>query len=390
MKDQAVYDSRLKNILDASSFREPERIPVGLEVLGWPFAYAGTTLRAARDNPKQAIADYLKFFEEIEFDWTWTVGINVCEKVFSEMGIPRYKLADDDTTIQHIQVNDVYMPKEDYPKFIADPAGYRHNHIYQKTFPEFSAPTEQTYQKMLGAAKALRDFNELNDGIRAGYSERNIVNLAMPGSIFYYAPFNTLFDAMRGIPNSLSDLRRCPEAVLDACDALWEREPLHKMRKAADYADMAPINVTIYHSECFLNDKWFDRLFMHYLKDGYGPMFDRGAKFFLKGEGSFMRTTEYWRQFPKGALMVVLDEDDPFEFHERYGDWVTICCGITADLLKFGSKQQCIDYVKRCVDTFAPGGGFMFMPNKPQISAADAKIENLVAAFETINTYGRK
>lgn len=93
---------------------------------------------------------------------------------------------------------------------------------------------------------------------------------------------------------------------------------------------------------------------------------------------------------PKGSMIFLLDEDDPFEVYKSIGDWATIGTGIDSSLMKFGTKQQCIDYVKKCVDTFAPGGGFWFMPSKPLLCDNDVKIENLRAVYETINEYGRK
>jgi hypothetical protein len=46
-----------------------------------------------------------------------------------------------------------------------------------------------------------------------------------------------------------------------------------------------------------------------------------------------------------------------------------------------GTKEECVDFVKRCFDTFAPGGGFIFMQNKPLLCATDAKTENLLRSM---------
>ncbi|HAA37834.1 MAG TPA: hypothetical protein DCE00_03055, partial [Firmicutes bacterium] len=107
-------------------------------------------------------------------------------------------------------------------------------------------------------------------------------------------------------------------------------------------------------------------------------------------EGSFLKTIDRYRQLPKGAMVMMLDEDDPFEVHKAIGDWATLCTGIRSDLLKYGTKQQCIDYAKKCFDTFAPGGGFMFLQNKPFLYAQDVNPENVVAVYEFANEYGKK
>jgi hypothetical protein len=146
-----------------------------------------------------------------------------------------------------------------------------------------------------------------------------------------------------------------------------------------------PLATTVYHSECFLSFKDYDEFYFKPFKETFGPYMEKGAKFFLKGEGSFIRTLDRFRQLPKGAIVIMLDQDDPFEVYKEIGDWATLATGITADLLQYGTKQQCIDYVKKSFDTFAPGGGFIFMQNKPLLCAHDAKTENVLAVYETAN-----
>jgi len=54
------------------------------------------------------------------------------------------------------------------------------------------------------------------------------------------------------------------------------------------------------------------------------------------------------------------------------------------------SKERCLDYVKRAFDTFAPGGGFVFMPSVQINSARDAKIENVIACYELADQLSRQ
>ena len=54
--------------------------------------------------------------------------------------------------------------------------------------------------------------------------------------------------------------------------------------------------------------------------------------------------------------------------------------------LEFGTKQQTIDETKRLLDICAPGGGYVFGCSG---CVEYAKVENLEAMFETLETYGR-
>jgi hypothetical protein len=91
-------------------------------------------------------------------------------------------------------------------------------------------------------------------------------------------------------------------------------------------------------------------------------------------------------------MIIVLDQDDPFEAKKLVGDWVTLATGPKAELLQLGTQQQIKDFVKKCFDELAPGGGFIFGLGNGLITAKDAPIQSIVTAYETaydLSTGGR-
>ena len=58
----------------------------------------------------------------------------------------------------------------------------------------------------------------------------------------------------------------------------------------------------------------------------------------------------------------------------------------TQETLPHGTPQQVRDEVKRNIDWFAPGGGFVF--NTIHNIQADVPPENIVAMYETVLEYG--
>jgi len=157
-----------------------------------------------------------------------------------------------------------------------------------------------------------------------------------------------------------------------------------------DFSSPYPLGRTVYHIECFISPEQFDEFFFDPFTELMLPFMEAGMKFFVKGEGRFLNTIDRYRKLPKGAVVFMLDQDDPFEIYKAIGDWQSIGAGITADLLQMGTKEQCTDYVKKCFDTFAPGGGFIFLQNKPLLCAADANIGNLTAVYELANELSLK
>ncbi len=381
-----------KNLADAISFKEPQKVPVGIEVVMWPFAYSGVTYKEVMNEPERAANAYMKFFDDIAVDYMWgPPGVSKPIQAFNALGNHNYVFGPDDTAIGHAQVDDQPMDASEYDEFIKDPKGYWQNVIIKKRLPALQCSEDRAYKNLLTALEAYRPTLEMNELIIKAYKEKGIATLSTTGPR-YSVPLDTLFDRVRGMKNTLVDLRRLPEKVKAACDKIFEADMAAMREKPSDYEGKEGLfcGNTVYHSACFLNMKQFDEFFMSYLIKGFMPFFNVGVHMFLKGEGRFIHTLEKFRQLPKGAMVIMLEEDDPFDCYKEIGDWATLATGIKADLLKYGTKQQCIDYVKKCYDTFAPGGGFIFLQDRPLLCANDAKTENLIAVYEFANEYGKK
>lgn len=381
---------RKQNFIDATSFKEPQKVPVGAEILSWPFSYAGTTYKEVMDDPVKTAQAYTKFLEDINLDFIFGGKVWYPIKALEILGIQNFKIASDGCCIEHQQANLKFMDVDDYEELIEDPGKFITETFLKRNCPAFQLPKKQAYEKLKEAVKEFKIFYEANNLMAQEiFGKRQI--LSVVGAPFmYYAPLNVLFDSLRGIKDTLMDLRRHPDLVRKACEAIWKYQMSGFTLTPDDFHDPYPLGMTVYHSECFLSPKQFDEFFFKKFKEEYGPFMEAGVKFFLKGEGNFTKTLDRYRQLPKGAMVMMLDEGDPFEVYKEIGDWATIATGITADLLQIGTKQQCIDYVKKCFDTFAPGGGFIFMQNKPLLCAQDAKIENLLAVYETANELSQK
>jgi len=391
-----LYQQRIKNLIDSTSFREPEKVPTGIEFIYWPLDYAGVTLDEVVDDPIATAAPFKQVLEVMEIDFfMMAFGLSHPIRTYEALGAKKYRLADDKTTIEHIQTELDLMTADEYDDLINDYVGFTQNVMPRRNYTAFQGTRDEAYTALKKAAAAYKIHMQTNALIAQEQVNHQIVSINPMGAMdlapSFYAPFNTLFDNLRGMKEALIDLRRRPEKVRAAINMLASLSA-PPMVTPDDYLtkDPIPASWTIYHSECFLNNQQFDELFFQPFKKQALPYMEKGAKYFLKGEGLFLNTLDRYRELPKGSMIILLDQDDPFEAYKLIGDYQTLVTGINMDLLKGGTKQQCIDYVKRCFDTFAPGGGFIFAPQKPLISAGDVKTENLLAVFEFANEYGKK
>ncbi len=387
------YIENCKNLYDSLNFVEPKKVPIGIEVGNWPVIYGGKLYKDVIGKPEETAAAYYKFLDEVKIDYFWGgcgVGTNI--KALNALGSEAYYISHDGNTIGHNQVGSFIMPEEDYPQLIEDPFGYIKNVLIRQRVPSMRKDKAAAYEDLVEALKFVKIQERANKLISNKVDENGTVSLCFSGPRFS-VPLDTIFDTVRGFKNTLIDLRRRPELVKEATDKIFSIQNAALQAQLPNFIgkrDELHCGNTVYHSACFLNDKQFDEYFFSYFKEGYMPFFNEGVHCYLKGEGKFLHTLDRYRELPKGAMVIMLEEDDPFEVYKAVGDWVTIAAGMKVDLLKYGSKQDCIDYAKKCIDTFAPGGGFIFMTDRPLLGANDAKFENVVATFEFVNDYGSK
>ena len=82
------------------------------------------------------------------------------------------------------------------------------------------------------------------------------------------------------------------------------------------------------------------------------------------------------------------DKMDLATLKRNFGDDICFWDGgvDTQKVLPFGTPKQVVDEVKRCIDTLAPGGGFVFAA--VHNITEGVPLENILAAFDTARSYG--
>ena len=392
MTTQERIEFTQKNMIDASNFVEPEKIPVGGFFYGWPFAYAGATYRDLIDDPEAAARAYVKCFEEIDIDFLFTAGVPAPVRAFEALGNHDYAMSEDGTYVMHQQALSSFFGPEFYDMIVEDPDKFYEDTFYRFKCPVFRGPREEAYAALKKAAVEFKKYEQLQSAIsRHLIEEKGVYSISdMRTPLMFTQPFQPIFMQFRGIRDSLSDLRRRPDKVRAAVDVIWARNQAQFHCDPKDHSDPFPPGLSAYHAEAFISPQQYDELYMKYFMERNLPFMEAGKKFILGCQGNNIRTLDRLRRLPRASMIVILDEEDPFEAHKLIGDWATLVTGMPVEMLATATKEACVDYVKRCFDTFAPGGGFMFMTNQALLSAKDAKVENVLAAYATANELSRK
>ena len=390
MNIEALKEERKQNLIDALSFREPKKIPIGAEVLTWPFAYAGVRYEDIMDDPNAVAREYVKFLDVIGLDFIWGGFISSPVKALHALGNYSYKIAGDGVAIIHLQPDIEFMSADEYPELIADPVKFGWE-LTKRRCGAFRLPKPEAYAKVVQALLELDKVSTANAMITRYINEEKGIIPLTGAPVGFISPLTAVFDRYRGMRDTLVDLRRRPDVLREACNKMLEmKRTALQAYDPKDFTSPYPLGDSVYHVECFISPPHFDEFYFEPFAELLLPFMEAGLKIFIKGEGKFLNTLDRFRKLPKGSVVFMLDEDDPFEVYKAIGDWQSIATGITADLLKMGTTEQCTDFVKKCFDTFAPGGGFIFMQNKPLLCAGDAKIENLKAVYETANELSLK
>jgi hypothetical protein len=378
-----------QNVRDLINHREPKKVPSSLNIeAGWGLMYAGVKWTDVEDDPETFARAYTKAHREIPID----IGggpTRTSLRPAHALGNYMFVYTSDGGGIVHNQAADRYLGPEVYDEIITDRAGLM-DRFGRMNNPAFLKPRAEAVEAVRNAAKAQLIANQTSALIskicreEIGMFSMYGFDFGSPG--FYYGytgEFWTFYDRLRGPQMALSDLRRYPDKVQAACDFLYEQTKARVVYDEESMKQEMPFGSSMFHPESYFSPAQFDNFYFKNFMEIMLPVMEAGKKVFLYGEGAFMKHIDRFRETPKSSMIIVLDQDDPFEAKKRVGDWCTLVAGPKAELLQLGTTQQIKDFVKRCFDELAPGGGYIFALGNGLIAAKDAPVSGIVTAYET-------
>lgn len=361
---------------------EPDRVPVFALIGTWGISYYGTTVRECLNNREWYIKEVeAKIYKDMNCDMIMSAGlINNFE--FDEIvGGGTQFVSEDGVTIQHKE--GIGINAEDYPALIADPWEFFIKDFIPRTHPDI------TIEKMVLAVQSMmKGFGEMG-WIPEYYKNEFGLPYMISGGGLAYPPLDMLFDFLRGFKGTMIDLRRSPEMVLQAVEALYPiaqgNIPISDSDKNLD---PFPFVMTMLHSPTYLSSKQFDKFFAPTYERILSRVHAAGKKMFVYLEGEWAQHYDWLNSLPKNFLTGIVENDDIVKMKKKVGDNITLIGGMPLNVLKYESKEFCIDYAKRVVDECAPGGGFIFGTDKVLQCPGDVNPENYIAVNNYVYEYG--
>ena len=375
--------SRIDRLVKTVNYEKADRIPLVAWRSDYMINYFGLE---QRDMNFENMVDVFVRGNEV-FDWDacdisapFNPTYGERTKIFRGS---MYHMNDDRNAVQINPAVIEIMAPEEYDDFIKDPVHFTSEVLLPRRYKVFG-PDVSKEEKIA----ALAAFDEI--GAKTGKFKNDIVEktgLVGTAHVMVSVPIDYIFDFLRNMSGIAKDMRRCPEKVIAASDALIPAT-LNDIKRAKVIPHSAVTSAL--HLTPFLKPKDFEKFYWPYFRDIIVTSHEYGHKCKMLFEKSWKHVFDYLDELPENSLIGYFEKEDGFgECVKHFAPKKQIVVGgIESELLRVGTVQQVIDQVKFNIDNYCGDGGVMLAPDLPLIYKVDAKPENYKAAMDTVRKYG--
>lgn len=365
----------------------PKRMPVRFQLANHLIAAYGGL------NPFDFQFDYAKLekpaMELAELMYTDTcpiAPIGMLSRVpgfYQILGSQSFAMGDNGF-VQHPEV--VGMMEDEYPQLIKDPYAFLLETVIPRQYKTLD-PKEPI--KMLLTLQRAKSYMS-----EAGQRSMPLVmklieehgyypGAPMGSGGFCEAPYDFIADQLRSFSGVSMDIRRHRSELKEACEAImplmfyWGLPTNPHPEGGAG----APL-----HMPTFMREKDFEEIWMPTYKtmmEQYAALGVRGGAFC---EDNWMRYLDLLLDFPAG-MNLSFEYGDPQKIKDKLGKKHIISGLYPINIVKTGTKQQCIDKAKELLDIMLPGGGYLFGFDKAPLTLKDVNLENYLALAEFVHEY---
>ena len=361
--------------------KRPERVPIEIGVTqDFAVDYCGYNARRDMYSPKitYELADKMAQM----FD-----GDTLPMAPFSQAATYRYvkqafMVPGDDGFFQHPDI--APMELDEYPEFSKDPLKFIYEKIHPRVFGLCADDPVYGQLKVSIARNVLASqFVGLGPNLVDKYDRADYVATA----ILEWAPFDFIADYIRSFSTLLMDIRRKPQWVLDACEAVCEYE----VEQARNLPKPAPNKVTVIsmplHMAPYMKQKDFEKFYWPTYEKVVGGFQSVGFQVSTYAEEDWTPHLEAMSDLP-GRCCIAFEKPHPSEVVKRVDHKHIFSTMYPSNLLKDGTKQECIDKAKEYLDILMPAGNYIFSPQKVPLRKNDINVENVQAVIEFVKEYG--
>jgi len=407
---EKAYKERVNRFKAAIQMKKkPDRVPIFGPYGFFPAVYAGFTPQEVMYDYDKCVQAWNKYVLDFQPDGHIGAYVPGSGKLCEILDYKLYKWPGHGVAPQYsYQCNEgEYMMADEYDALIQDPSNF-YCHVYMPriygALQGFTAPAFNNVLEIYGlplnfipfgippvqaAYKALFDAGA--EALKwIGAMEAHRIAMITAGFPAFWdgpakAPFDMIGDTLRGTKGIMLDMYRQPDKLLEAMEVIT---PLViKMGIGGVQASGVPVVAVVMHkgADGFLSDVQYKKFYWPGLRKVIMGYINEGIIPFLFAEGGYNSRLEVVQDLPKGKVIWWLDHIDMAKAKKILGADNCIGGNVPPDLLAVGTPQQVKDYVKKLIDTCAPGGGYI-LGNGTVLEQATP--ENLHAMIDTAKEYG--
>lgn len=278
-------------------------------------------------------------------------------------------------------IGGTFMAPEEYDQLIEDPVKF----IAETVLPRICHNLETPRKAMAAMVRLGLEVEKITSFVQA--VGKDLAELGYPSIPFTlgYAPLDLIGDGLRDEMNLLLDLRRYPDKVKRACEALIE--PILKVGLA-----LKPFGVKLafipLHLNEYLSPKLYKEFYWPYLKEVILRFLDEGIKSFVFFEGRHDAHLETILELPAGWGIAYFEKSDIRKAKKLLKDHTCVMGGVPISLIVSGTPEKIDAYIKELLDEVKPGGGFILAPSVG-IAPRETPLENIKALIEAVEKYGK-
>jgi len=385
MDTKQLYAKRLEVFQKTLNRQEGDWVPAAMGNSGGGFFYGDKTAFDVEGDFLAHAKALNCFLDDMWVDACILSGLTTSPKITRDFPTAENKLAADGSIV-HLQLSP--MKADEYDQLIADPRAFIANVLLPRKFPDLFTDRETTKTHLKNFAEAMVEAMVLQMGTTTQYiAEQYGVPTVVDAGSMINTPLDHLFDFFRGFRGTLTDLRRQPAKVHAALDAIWDYKCAPIVAQPNDPAKGMVFQPC--HIPAYLSPKQFKEFYWPYEKRYAEWVAASGGKIYLMLEGKWGPMLDLFLDAPKDSYVLAVDDDDVFDVYERLGHHQIIAGGMRMADARLKKFDDIKDHLKKVVDTCAPGGGFMFLPDKAFVTPGDVN-PTLVECYNFVHEYSKK
>jgi len=275
-----------------------------------------------------------------------------------------------------------FLKPEEYDAFIKDPINF---------IAEVAVPRAHKNLEKPGSAKAIATIARVTlEGIKyftfMDSLVKRLAEIGYPSLLGSIAsvPLDFIGDHLRTIPGILIDLRRVPEKVKEACNALMDVQHV-SLLKSELIKVIKNVGIPLHLNE-YLSPKLYHEFYWPYLKKIIVDFYNVGVKCNVAFEGRHDAYLEDILELPRAWGVAMFEKTDVRLAKKILQGHTCVAGGIPPTLLLSATPEKVEEYVKNLIEELAPGGGFIL--SSSTAIPAETPVENVRAVINAVEKYG--